>query len=67
MNIIKALDENKQFGEKGHSEFAWSNKFDEKIIQFYFQLVRTKDMSELNNHFKSLLLNCKTTLVPEKN
>jgi len=66
MNIIKALDENKQFGEKGHSEFAWSNKFDEKIIQFYFQLVRTKDMSELNNHFKSLLLNCKTTLVPEK-
>ena len=66
MNIVKGLDENKRFGEKGHIEYGWSGKFNEKITQFYFQLVRTKNMTELNNQFKSLLLNLKSDYNEEK-
>ena len=66
MNIVKAMDENKRFGEKGHAEHGWSNKFDEKIVQFYFQLVRTKDTTELNNQFKTLLLNLKSNYDEKK-
>ena len=66
MNIVKGLDENKRFGEKGHIEYGWSGRFDEKITQFYFQLVRTKNMNELNNTFKSLLLNLKSDYNEEK-
>ena len=66
MNIVKGLDENKRFGEKGHTEYGWSDKFNEKITQFYFQLVRTKNMTELNNQFKSLLLNLKSNYNEEK-
>ena len=63
MNIIKALDENKRFGEKGHAEYGWSNKLDEKIVQLFFQLVRTQDMSELNNQFKSIFEEAKVYFV----
>ena len=33
----------RQFGENGNVEYGYSNRLDEKIVQFFFQLVRTKD------------------------
>ena len=39
MNIVKALDENKRFGEKGHAEHGWSNKFDESPLVFTWLVI----------------------------
>lgn len=36
-----------QIGEKGHLEFCWSNDINERIVQFSFQLTRTKNVSSL--------------------
>jgi hypothetical protein len=54
-NIISALDTftMKQTGEKGHSEYRWSNDVREKILQFTFQLTRTEDIGVLK--LKNLL------------
>jgi len=40
--LVIALDNYtpKQFGEKGHIEYSWSNSLSEQIVQFDFQLVR---------------------------
>ncbi len=40
--IIDAIDSHtpKQLGEKGHTEYAWSNSTKEKILQVFFQMVR---------------------------
>ena len=57
-SIISALDsgmENKRLGEKGHVEYDWSGKNEELITQFFFQLVRTKDTSDLENILHHLL------------
>jgi Mg-chelatase subunit ChlD len=35
----------RQIGENAHPEHTWSKDNTEKIVQFYFQLVRTKDIS----------------------
>ncbi len=43
-----------QTGENGHVEYTWSNNPSEKITQFYFQLVRTKENSGLNDLAKQL-------------
>jgi len=45
----------KQFGENAHAEHAWSSKSDELIVQFFFQLVRTKDTSDLKSKLRTLL------------
>jgi len=41
--LVNALDNmtNKQIGEKGHVEYAWSNSVRERILQFSFQTTRT--------------------------
>ena len=46
--LIQGLDKHtpKQIGENGHGEYGWSNDIDEKIVQFFFQLVRNKDHSD---------------------
>lgn len=44
-----------QFGVKGHLENAWSTNIDEQIRQFFFQLVRSKDMSNLKNKLVFML------------
>jgi hypothetical protein len=43
-SIITALDNHtpKQIGENGSTEYTWSNSVREQIVQFSFQLVRTK-------------------------
>ena len=52
MNLIKGLDVQKAYidGEKGHKQYDWSENLDEKITEFYFQLVRNSDES-LENKF----------------
>lgn len=54
--LITALDKqsNVQTGENGHSEIGWSKSTDndsirEKITQFYFQLVRSKEKFDIRN------------------
>jgi hypothetical protein len=46
--LITALDNSTpvQYGENGHAEYGWSNNIQEKIVQFSFQLSRTKDNGE---------------------
>ena len=41
-SLIQALDKHtpRQVGENGHVEHGWSHDIDEKIVQFFFQLVR---------------------------
>jgi len=61
MNLIKALDKNQiQFGEKGHVEYKRSEGISkpvlqERIVELYFQLVRTKDMRELEMEVECIL------------
>ena len=55
-SLTKALD-SMQLGEKNHMELRWNNSsFEELFTQFYFQLVRTKDMNDLYCKFNTLLM-----------
>ena len=57
-SFISALDKHmqpKQFGEKGHVEFSWTEDKDQLIVQFFFQLVRTKDTQDLQQKLRYLL------------
>ena len=56
--LISALDSTERYhvGENGHIEVGWSNKIEEKILQFYFQLVRTKDIEQLAIIYRSILI-----------
>lgn len=55
-SFVAAMDNNTstQLGENGHTEYAWSTNPREKISQFYFQLVRTKNKNELEDLSKQL-------------
>jgi len=69
--LVSALDsaQNFQVGENGHVELGWSNNVQEKILQFYFQLVRTKDVESLAITYRSILIelfNSKHTISQEK-
>ena len=61
--LITALDKqsNVQTGENGHSEIGWSKSIDndsirEKITQFYFQLVRSKEKFDIRNDKIAIVL-----------
>ena len=58
-SFISALDTVTPFrtGENGHTEMAWSNDLQEKIVQFDFQCVRTTSdkVAELSHTLDSLL------------
>jgi Domain of unknown function (DUF2828) len=47
--IISALDNYtpSQLGEKGSTEYTWSNSITERILQLHFQLTRTRDQSTI--------------------
>lgn len=72
--LVKALDNYtpSQFGENGHVEYGWSNSIQEKILQFSFQVTRTKEdgVANLSNVLKNLLMQLKNTIknssLPEK-
>ena len=55
--FIKAMDQHtmKQVGENLHTEYSVSNSLDEKIVQFFFQLVRNKDHSDLERLHRDIL------------
>ena len=60
MNLIKAFDNTRYVkGEKGHKQYDWSENIQEKITEFYFQLVRNSDES-LENKFIELLTQINT-------
>ena len=54
--LVTALDNftPMQLGENGHVEYAWSNSFQERIVQFSFQLVRHKKDNDLSGLAKIL-------------
>jgi|LauGreSuBDMM15SN_2_FD.fasta_scaffold25965_1 Mg-chelatase subunit ChlD len=61
--IISALDNHtsKQFGENGHVEYGWSNSLREQILQFSFQVIRTKEdgVNKLKAILRNLLISLK--------
>ena len=48
------------YGENGHVQHAWDYKTlsEEKVTQFYFQLVRSKDHSELEKILNENNIKC---------
>jgi hypothetical protein len=58
--LINSIDNtlNKVMGENGHYMLPWSDKIEEKIVQYYFQLIRQKDM-KLDKKFADLLCEIK--------
>ena len=63
--LINALDKhnNKQLGENLHYEYKWNNNIQEKMVQLYFQLVRTQDkkgQNEIADNFISTFISCKS-------
>ena len=63
-SFVNALQTNtpSTHGEKGHLQYGWSNDIDEKIVQFFFQLVRTSDHSDLERQLHTILENLKHML-----
>ena len=57
--IVTSLDKRAalNFGENGHVQHTWDYKTlsEEKVSQFYFQLVRSKDHSELKEMLNDFL------------
>jgi len=68
MNLIKGLDVQNTYidGEKGHKQYDWSENLDEKITEFYFQLVRNSDES-LENKFIEILTKINSDTAKYKN
>ena len=59
-SIVSAFDTKlsaKQIGENGHVEHSWSADVDQEIVQFFFQLVRSKDTSDLSKRLFNMLSN----------
>ena len=46
----------KQVGENGQLEYMWACELDEKIVQFFFQLVRSEDHESIEKIHKGILL-----------
>ena len=56
--MIQALDQKSKLrvGENAHVEYSWqSDDLKEKIVKFYFQLVRTDDMKKLKLEYERML------------
>ena len=47
--LMNALDSttNTQLGENGHKEYAWSNDYQEKILQLSFQMTRSNNPAQI--------------------
>ena len=59
-SIVSAFDKKlpaKQLGEKGHVEHSWSADYEQRVVQFFFQLVRSKDTSDLEKKLFNMLSN----------
>lgn len=60
-SLVSALDKYtpKQIGENTHVEYTWSNDIDEKIVQFFFQLVRSKSIEKISKQHLQILMHLK--------
>lgn len=56
-SLVSAMDNYtpKRVGENNHVEYGWSNNLNEKIVQFFFQLVRTKTPENLKKQHRTIL------------
>ena len=57
-SIVKALDQKNKLrvGENAYVEYSWqSNDLKEKIVKFYFQLVRSDEKNDLKLEFDRML------------
>ena len=61
-SIVSAMDKYtpKQIGENIHVEYTWSHDLDEKIVQLFFQLVRTKSLDDISKKHMTILQKIKT-------
>ena len=59
--LVKTLDilSSQTIGEKGHKEYGWSKTLEELTCQYFYQLVRTKDHSDLEKKLHTILSLCK--------
>lgn len=59
--LVKTLDtlSLRTIGEKGHKEYGWSKTLDELTCQYFYQLVRTKDHTDLEKKLHNILSLCK--------
>ena len=66
-SIISGLDTHTshQVGENLHTELAYSNELSEKIVQFFFQLVRCDDHTSLASIHRDILLSIKEILTKQ--
>ena len=55
--FVSAIDNHtpRQFGENASVEYGYSNNLNEKIVQYFFQLVRTEETSNLERHLFEML------------
>ena len=60
-SFVSGMDKHtmKQTGENAHTEYSISNELDEKICQFFFQLVRTEDHSALQKLHTDIITSIK--------
>ena len=68
-SIVSALDKHtpKQFGENANVEYGWSNHLNEKIVQLFFQLVRSSCHTNVERQLYDLLNIIKGNEVQYKN
>ena len=58
-----------QLGENGHYELTWSKMIKERILQFYFQLVRTnnkQELEQLDTIYTNLILDVITSNITDE-
>lgn len=48
-------EEQLHIGINGHYQYKWSKNFQEKILQYYYQLIRTNNNNELEYIYKELI------------
>jgi hypothetical protein len=60
-SLVSALDKHtpKQIGENNHVEYTWSNDINEKIVQFFFQLVRNSSLDSISKQHIQILMQLK--------
>ena len=63
-SIISGLDTQRrlQVGEKNHTELSYSDQLKERVVQFFFQLVRCEDHENLESIHQGILLDIKENI-----
>jgi hypothetical protein len=56
MDTMDKMNGDMNIGENGHYQYKWNHNIQEKILQFYYQLIRTKEKNDLEMTYKELIL-----------